>query len=269
MVPSSRSTSTSTVGLPRESRISRAPTASMIAMPVRLSAVLGAPAQHPRGARPSPTGGPGRPWRRDQPADAKCRALAQTPDTPPAPPTASYATTGAEVLTRRAGATRRDCTVASTRDRLSGPRVSAESASMAARWAARASGVRRRGGPARGRRLRRFGLGDEGEQAVTEVARRSPRPAGRSTRRAPARAPWWRAAAPAAPARCRRTASAPAFSSALIPCHCSVDLGGRQSSSARSSPKTWGLRRCIFSLMPRATSSMVNAPDSSAITAWK
>src|SRR5660398_332639 len=32
MVPSSRATSTSTVGLPRESRISRAPTASMLAM---------------------------------------------------------------------------------------------------------------------------------------------------------------------------------------------------------------------------------------------
>src|SRR4051794_9456896 len=31
MVPSSRATSTSTVGLPRESRISRAPTASMLA----------------------------------------------------------------------------------------------------------------------------------------------------------------------------------------------------------------------------------------------
>src|SRR5450759_5675509 len=31
-VPSSRATSTSTVGLPRESRISRAPTASMLAM---------------------------------------------------------------------------------------------------------------------------------------------------------------------------------------------------------------------------------------------
>src|SRR6186713_1430025 len=32
MVPSSRATSTSTVGLPRESKISRAPTASMLAM---------------------------------------------------------------------------------------------------------------------------------------------------------------------------------------------------------------------------------------------
>jgi enolase len=32
IVPSSRATSTSTVGLPRESRISRAPTASMLAM---------------------------------------------------------------------------------------------------------------------------------------------------------------------------------------------------------------------------------------------
>ena len=64
-VPSSRSTSTSTVGLPRESRISRAPTASMIAMPIRLSAARGrwraAPAgrigpsarTRPRGPRPT------------------------------------------------------------------------------------------------------------------------------------------------------------------------------------------------------------------------
>src|SRR3954447_19889893 len=41
MVPSSSATSTSTVGLPRESRISRAPTASMLATAVLLRAEAG------------------------------------------------------------------------------------------------------------------------------------------------------------------------------------------------------------------------------------
>ena len=54
--PSSRITSTSTVGLPRESRISRAPTASMIAMRIRLATPRGRTVQHPRGGRR-----PGRP----------------------------------------------------------------------------------------------------------------------------------------------------------------------------------------------------------------
>src|SRR5215218_10291375 len=44
IVPSSRATSTSTVGFPRESRISRAPTASMLATGGSLSR----PARHPR-----------------------------------------------------------------------------------------------------------------------------------------------------------------------------------------------------------------------------
>ena len=61
-VPSSRSTSTSTVGLPRESRISRAPTASMIAMRLRLATPprpnRAAPAR--RTTARSPAGGSGR-----------------------------------------------------------------------------------------------------------------------------------------------------------------------------------------------------------------
>ena len=47
------------------------------------------------------------------------------------------------------------------------------------------------------------------------------------------------------------------------------EIKADESPGAASAPKTWGLRRCIFSLMPRATSSRVNSPDSSAITAWK
>src|SRR3954451_7195891 len=47
MVPSSRATSTSTVGFPRESRISRAPTASMLGTGVSL-ATLGQAAHLPR-----------------------------------------------------------------------------------------------------------------------------------------------------------------------------------------------------------------------------
>src|SRR5690349_7630713 len=75
MVPSSRATSTSTVGLPRESRISRAPTASMVAMaqcsyvdvtngrtqaielpPWRRTAVSPQPLDHPDGGRAGPAG---------------------------------------------------------------------------------------------------------------------------------------------------------------------------------------------------------------------
>ena len=58
------------------------------------------------------------------------------------------------------------------------------------------------------------------------------------------------------------------FSPAFTASHSSLTAAGSRP-SAEASPKTWGLRRTIFAVMSEATWSRVNAPDSSAITAWK
>ena len=196
-VPSSSSTSTSTVGLPRESRISRAPTASMDRHAGQTTAVLGV-AGHTRG------------W---------CAAAGHVP-------------------------TRRDPSLR----RLGVHPVSGADSAVSARH----GGVRRRGAPAPGRRPRR-------RASATRASSRSPRSAGgrrrrgsRRRRRAPRSSTLVGvAAARAAPAAMPvGTASAAASRCALIACHASSTSARRQRRSARSAPKTCGLRRCIFSAMP-------------------
>ena len=115
------------------------------------------------------------------------------------------------------------------------------------------------------------GVGDEGEQAVADVGRVGAARRGLPGRAAAGRAPCRRTAAPGRPGGSPSVTESRRFSCALIDSQTSL-MASASPPGARSSPagaKTCGLRRCIFSMMSPATSSIVKSPDSSAITAWK
>ena len=91
-------------------------------------------------------------------------------------------------------------------------------------------------------------LGDEGEQAVTEVGRLC-RGRARHDVGHPLEHLGRRAAAPAAPAAMPSYGERLAFSSALIRCHC-WSTSAAVIVVGSVGPKTCGLRRCIFSADP-------------------